>query len=140
VYRNDRENGRGGGVLLYVRDVFNSKQIVWPEDIQLECVGVDVSLSSSMSFTIICVYRKPSAKLDFYEKFEKLLKYCTLNKETIIIGDFNVNWNDKKARKHLKVTTDRHNFKQLIQQPTRITSRSETLIDLLFVNRPERIA
>lgn len=55
VYRNDRDHGRGGVVLLYVRDVFNSKQIVWPEDIQLEGVGVDVSLSSSMSFTIICV-------------------------------------------------------------------------------------
>jgi len=40
VYRNDRDQDRGRGVLLYLRDVFNSK---WPEDIQLEVVGVDFS-------------------------------------------------------------------------------------------------
>ncbi len=41
--------------------------------------------------------------------------------------------------KKLKNITDYFNLTQLIEQPTRITNRSETKIDLLFTNRPERI-
>jgi len=56
------------------------------------------------------------------------------------MGDFNVNWSDKCGRKKLKNITDYFNLTQLIEQPTRITNRSETKIDLLFTNRPERIS
>lgn len=98
----------GGVEVLYcVKSALKCRQINWPEEIQLECVGVEISLSPTMSFVVICLYRKPSATIEFYEKL-KLLNYCDSNKEIIIIGDFNVNWNDKKARKNLK--------------PTRITS------------------
>jgi len=56
------------------------------------------------------------------------------------MADFNVNWSDKCGRKKLKNTTDYFNLTQLIEQPTRINNRSETKIDLLFTNRPERIS
>ena len=54
------------------------------------------------------------------------------------MGDLNVNWSDKSGRKNLNIT-DYFNLTQLIEQPTRITNRSETKIDLLFTNRPEII-
>ena len=55
------------------------------------------------------------------------------------MGHVNVNWSDQGGRKKLKNITDYFNITQLIEQPTRITNRSETKTDLLFTNKPERI-
>ncbi len=92
-----------------------------------------------MAFSLICLYRKPSAKLEFYDQLKNLLHSLDFNKEVILMGDFNINWSDKGGRKKLKNITDYFNLTQLIEQPTRITNRSETKIDVLFKNRPERI-
>ncbi len=131
--------GGGGGVVLYVKSTIKYKQIEWHRETDIECVGVNISLSAEMAFSLICLYRKPSAKLEFYDQLKNLLHSLDFNKEVILMGDFNINWSDKGGRKKLKNITDYFNFTQLIEQPTRITNRSETKIDLLFTNRPERI-
>lgn len=101
---------------------------------------MEITLSNEMSFTLICLYRPPSANADFLTQFKRMLNHCDKNKEIILIGDFNINWDDKKGRKNLKVIMDKHNLEQQIEQPTRITKSSQTRIDLLFTNKPERIA
>lgn len=68
-----------------------------------------------------------------------MLKSCDQNNKIIIIGDFNINWDDKHGRKNLKRSTDYFNLEQLIEKPTRITNNSQTRIDLLFSNKPNRI-
>ncbi len=62
VFRRDRLQGKGGGVLLYVK---NTKQIIWPSEITIECVDINMTLSAEMSFAVLCPYRQPSAKVDF---------------------------------------------------------------------------
>lgn len=52
VYRRDRGKGKGGGVLIYVRESINSHQIDIPVQ-TLECVGVTITLSAQMSFIYI---------------------------------------------------------------------------------------
>lgn len=91
-----------------------------------------------MSFILIVIYHPPSSNNDFYEKFQNILKECNFKKEVIIMGDFNVNWEDRSIRKNLKQITDGLDLYQLIKGPTRIT-QSRTQIDLVFSNRPERI-
>jgi len=44
----------------------------------------------------------------------------------------------KSSKLQLKSTMEKFKFKQPIDRPTRITRKSETLIDLVFTNRPER--
>ncbi len=139
VFRKDRGQGKGGGVLLYVKNTLNCSQIELPTDNTLECVGVNISLSDKMSFIVLCMYRKPSANADFYDQLKALLKMLNPKKEIILVGDLNVNWDNKKERKNLKLITDTFNLAQLIEQPTRITNNSKTKIDLLFTNKPERI-
>lgn len=92
-----------------------------------------------MSFTVIGIYRPLSAKAVFYEKLDALIKGCDTNKEIILLGDFNINWNDEVQRKKLKITTGHYDFRQIIEGPTRLTRSPETCIDLAFTNRPERI-
>lgn len=121
---------------MYVKSTLKCKQIEWRSEFGLECVGVNISLSVEMSFILICMYRKPSAKLDFYDQLKQLLNHCNLK-----ISNFhaNINWNERKERKHLKQIFDYFNVTQLIEQPTRITPHSKTRIYLLFTNKSERI-
>lgn len=57
----------------------------------------------------------------------------------MILGDFNINWSSKSDRKKLKDITGKHNLSQMVKGPTRIARCSNTQIDLIFCNRPERI-
>ncbi len=52
-----------------------------------------------MSFVLIVIYRPPSSNISFYENLKQLLKQCDFNKEVIIMGDFNINWDDKNRQK-----------------------------------------
>lgn len=92
-----------------------------------------------MSFIIVVIYRPPSAHNSFYDNFEKMLKECNLDKEVIIMGDFNINWEAKTCRKKVKQITDRFDLSQVVRGPTRKTNSTKTQIDLIFTNRPERM-
>ena len=59
------------------------------------------------------------------------------NKETIIIGDVNSNYLDKKCDKRFKNILSLNAFIQLIDSPTRTTTHSETLIDKILSNKPD---
>ena len=67
------------------------------------------------------------------------------NKEVILIGDFNCDWS-RLINNKANVQTNKlaelavtFQFEQLINEPTRITSTTKTLIDLAFTNKPELI-
>ena len=138
VFRKDRQDGRkGGGVLLFMKSTLTvtAMELATP----LECVGVEVRLSPEMSFNVINVYRPPDANQEFYLHFEELLK-AVADKESIILGDFNVDWKSKNKRKKLKFILNKVGFKQLIDCPTRITEKSQTIIDLVIANHPLRIS
>ncbi len=87
----------------------------------------------------MCVYRPPSANYIFFKQLTEILKECNHNKEIILMGDFNLNWEDKLKRKKLKTIADKYLLNQLIKGPTRITKSSKTQLDLIFTNKPERI-
>ncbi|XP_032364024.1 uncharacterized protein LOC116677977, partial [Etheostoma spectabile] len=139
TFRKDRDQEKGGGVLIYVKNNLKSSLIKWPSNITLECVGVNISLSREKSLTAICIYRPPKAKVDFYEQLDSLLTSCDREKEILLFGDFNVDWDEETKRKNLKRITDSFKLTQMIEQPTRITHRKPTRIDLVFTNKPERI-
>lgn len=64
LFRHDRASGRGGGVLIYIKDDLQCTQMDMQEN-SLECVGVKMTLSSQMSFFVINLYRPPNTK-DFF--------------------------------------------------------------------------
>ena len=53
--------------------------------------------------------------------------------EMIILGDFNKTWLDKSSGKDKKF-----NLTQIIKEPTRITPKSQSLLDWILVTHPER--
>lgn len=61
-----------------------------------------MTLAPQMTLTIIVIYRPPSANISFYDKLKGMLCQCDFRKEVIVMGNFNINWEDKTSRKKLK--------------------------------------
>ncbi len=139
IFRRDRTDAKGSGVMIYVRDTIHCKEIQWQNPNNLECVGLNVILLPQMSYILIVIYRPPSSNISFYDKFKKLLCQCDFRKYIIVMGDLNINWEDKSSRKKIKLITDGFNLVQMVKGPTRIIHRISTQIDLIFSNRAERI-
>ena len=86
-------------------------------------------------------YRPPNATIEFFEKLDSNIELATSdNKSCIILGDFNCNYmnsqSDSNACK-LDNCTKLYGFSQLINSPTRVTSNTSSIIDLIFVSDPE---
>ena len=64
------------------------------------------------------------------------------NLEFFLLGDMNADMastnNDNNVRQLTNIA-DIYGLRQLISEPTRITDKSATLIDLIFTNCPERV-
>lgn len=90
---------------------------------KFECVGVEITLSNERSFVLTCLYRHPFAKMEFYDQLKPMLNSLGPNKQIIILGDFNVNWDENKAEKNLERTTENYKLQQLIEQSTRLTNK-----------------
>ena len=76
---------------------------------------------------------------NFSEVFEEqLTNVVKTNKEIIILGDFNIDYN-KTDNRNFKSLLNISGLKQVITEPTRTTNTSSNLIDLIITNRPENI-
>lgn len=139
-----RKNHMGGGVCIFIKKC-------------IECFErLDIKSLSSETIVEVCAIEVPKANLlivnlywpngnqtkketeDFYTRLEKLLKLLYIKdckKDIIIGGDFNVNFlsndNTKKTLSDLMLV---YNFRQMVKEPTRVTSHSATCIDVIFTN------
>ncbi|XP_069974804.1 uncharacterized protein [Penaeus vannamei] len=67
-----------------------------------------------------------------------LTNICLRNKTVVIMGDFSDNLLNSKNK--MSRLIQNMNLTQIIDKPTRITSNSETLLDLIITNKPELIS
>lgn len=91
--------------MIYIKEHIRCKQIEWSCDNELECIGLNVTLSPQMSFTLIGMYRPPSTKSVFFYQFNNMLRECHFRTSFILkkMGDFDINYEDKSRRKILKL-------------------------------------
>ena len=140
IIHTDRQNKRGGGVLLYVSKTLNFKKLdkysVQLDDV-MESVTIEIDIANSKNIILSCVYRSPGSKLEqFIDYIEQFLKSVKSNKTIYLCGDFNVD-----LLKQTHVYTDlfletlySYGMLPIITKPTRITSTTATLIDNIFTN------
>ncbi len=85
---------------------------------------------------IDCVYRHPKGLAPAFDYIQEVFKVvCLRGKNVFILGDFNddmlIKWNTiSKIIRDNKLT-------QIIDKPTRTTSHSATILDLIITNKPE---
>ena len=83
------------------------------------------------------VYRPPNAKSDWFDAFEKMIdKVYMLDMGFYILellGDFNINWMGQIPAQWQHII-DSVNLEQHVSEPTRVTSKTSTLIDHIYTN------
>lgn len=132
--RKDRNGSRGGGVAFYVKDHINFKVISL--DIQnsneIENLWIEINIGR-FRLVLGVVYRVPSSNIDqSISTFDELLSHIVpINENIIMLGDVNINLFNLHNR--LSICTESYGFKQIINEATRITDHTATLLDPIFV-------
>lgn len=136
-----QSNSKSGGIVLYIKP-----SIIWKEIKQkklsdiydLSIISINCKLERYKEILLMIIYRHVNTnendfRNELCEEIEALQsKYK--NKPIIIMGDINIDIT-KKTYKNMKYLNDIESkgFKQIIQNPTRITEKSSTLIDHVFL-------
>ena len=136
VYRCDK--GRGGGACIYVKDnlAVNIIDINLDKPTGIEDLWLTVQCRKLPSVIIGCFYRHPKSATETFAYLSDVLSLmCLKNKPFFVLGDFNDDYlvdscKCKKIVKSLKLS-------QLITEPTRVTTQSATLLDLIITNKPD---
>jgi len=137
VYRLDRCS-RGGGVAIYVSISLVSELIIPSVDpLYSECIFVKVVFHLNKCIIIGSIYRPPSAPVESCNCLISTINSVFGKNELILLGDFNKNWLDTSCNKE-KNMFNNLNLTQLITEPTRITSRTQSLLDWILVSHPNR--
>ena len=145
IVRKDRSRN-GGGVCIYLRSSINYKIRDDLVPSELEAVCVEIIKPHSKPFVVTTVYRPPSALSEFFDHFEKLIKGIdNENKEMYILGDLNCDL--LRPDKDYNIPTNKikslyelYQLSQLIDEATRVTMTTTSLIDHMVTNTPEKIS
>ena len=152
IIRLDRHQRMGGGVAFFTANSVVVKRRLDLELAAVEFLWIEFRIKH---FDILCgvCYRPPdndSVSLDnFFEYFQLVLgKICQLPKQYFIVmlGDFNAHYDvanpsgNSEVGGKLYSFLESNNLAQLITEPTRVTSNSSTILDLVITNCLERFS
>ena len=144
IIRRDRPiNGRfGGGVCFYIRSNINYSIRKDLDNEFLEILSIEFRKPNSKPFVVTSWYRPPNSPQQRFSHLDTLLgKLDSENVELFLMGDMNCDLlsKDNVYAKALLNVTGIYGLKQLINEPTRITPLTSTLIDLIFTNQPDNV-
>ena len=139
-FRRDRDENRGGGILIYVRECINCVRRKDLESSELEHIWVEIKQPNSKSFLLCVLYRNPDARVCWKEIFENNVEEAQFDdKEVLLIGDFNRDLkNDQIHREWINFTSSL-GLTQMINTPTREFNNSQTIIDHMYSDNPQNI-
>ena len=144
IIRKDRNNRKGGGILIYIKDNIPVQQRHDLNVTLLESIWIELTFPKSHSFLLNFVYRPPDSTHDWISEYENQFKNAITcsSQEYHIMGDFNINFfADKKSCSNSRWYSFimSNGLSQLVTQPTRISKTSSTIIDHLYSSRPDRV-
>ena len=141
LHQMDRTEKSGGGKLVYVNNLLQTKRREELEAEDLEILWlVACPYKSSRSLFIGGVYRPPSFRVADDKRLGKNIgNVQLLNKETILLGDINIDFLcTMKFQKHPFIKTMQNlNVSQLAMEITRPLSK--TCLDHIWSSHPERL-
>ena len=140
IKRLDRQNKTGGGVCVFIKEIYKVKQLSKLSSISsggFHQLWLSIQINKYKSFIVCTAYRPPDCPLDCFDQelSESFISALTLGKDIFILGDLNCNVldiSDGNARALMDFCST-FNLTQVIKQPTRRTDLSETLIDVIIV-------
>ena len=144
LVRKDR-SPKGGGIAFYLRDSLNfiPRQDLPTHNLELICI--EIRPQRCRPFIIISWYRPPNSHVSCFEMLENVLSFLDKEgKEIILLGDTNCNFSPEAFEKdsnskNLLSIYNLFNFKQIINEPTRESMMSRTMIDHIATNLQRNI-
>lgn len=144
IIRKDRITATwGGGVCIYIKNNLNFSTItVSNNSPAIEQLWIKLMFNNT-KLIFGAVYRRHEYPYtEFLNSLEDSISLVTpISQEIVCVGDFNIdllNLTDSITIKLLSVL-DVMGYKQIIEEPTRITKTSSKLIDLILVNTDKNI-
>ena len=144
MFRLDRTmDKRGGGIAIYVNDrLFEYSCVIGKycsSNADIEQLWISIKEPDCRNKIIGLVYRPPAGNVetclsDVRANLDDI--HDSENAEITVMGDLNVNYKNRNSShfKLLKEIERDFGLKQLINDPTRVTPKSSTLIDLILTD------
>ena len=139
----DRTMSCRGGVGVYINSEYPAKVIKLPIDlVQPEMIFVEVTVGV-VKMAVGVIYKSPLIPYSVFAAIHENIAFVSAKYEhCVILGDFNID--------HLKIDSaplkffntylvEPFAFNQVINEPTRITKTSSTLIDLILTGNLENV-
>lgn len=144
LFRLDRQtnglngkNKNGGGLCVYVKDTLVATAVTEHSisNRDLESIHVKVNGFKQKTIDLFVIYRPPSGTAqNAIESLHDMMSNVVRCGETVLVGDFNLDTskpNDVKVKK-LHSMTNSFSLVSHIKDPTRITHKTSTTIDLMY--------
>ena len=143
IFRCDRTNKIGGGVLLLVRNIVPCTTFNLPNFQEIDCVAVTLLLKPT-PLVICCVYSPPPNCVASLAELNLLFQSVTNTNAAIIVGDFNfpdIVWSafpttNISGSDDFLAAVASNSLYQFVDQPTHT---SGNVLDLLFANEQNLI-
>jgi exonuclease III len=136
LHRRDRLQNKYGGVAAYVSHKLCAERRKDLESEHLESLWLEIKQVSAKSVLLGFIYRPPNSAVEWYQLFEQeSTKVIAENKHVVLLGDFNIDMFSENGSRWSDLF-ESFGMSQLINEPTRVTSKSSTLIDHILVTNP----
>ena len=148
LYRKDRKQKRGGGVLIAIKEDLQTTRL---DSLECDCETIWLKvLTRTQKPVYISVFYRPDFKdTKALEIFQESLKKAAqnLNAHIIVAGDFNlphINWNEMKIKEKANYVKSHADFletledttmQQMVLEPTRLSNT----LDLVLTNTPDLV-
>lgn len=145
LYRLDRLHKKGGGVCAYIRKeikVTSLKELSQTSETYFQQLWINLQINKSKSLLLCVSYRPPDCPLACFENSFKpnYMQALLFGKPIVILGDLNCNLlKETREQKALSDVSIELNLTQIITMPTRITTTSQSLIDVILTSSPSLI-
>ena len=137
--RADTSNGRGGGIVVYVKSSIICHEIETPSEI-IQVAAVQTKMTDH-GLNIYVVYRSPNSSVENNIQINDFIRSVPAN--SIIVGDFNypnVDWELMCSNGNATDFVDAINEHFLTQHVTFPTHDGGNTLDLVISNIPSRVS
>ena len=147
LFRLDRYYKRGGGVCVcaYVRETLKvtvPREVSHTSDKGFQQLCLRLQHKKLKSLLLCVVYRPPDCGITCLDNdlTSSLVEALFYDKDIFIIGDLNCDLlSEKPESKALNNFCTMFNLSQMISKPTRVTSDSSSLLDVILTTNPHQV-
>ena len=134
VIRLDRHDRGGGGCAVYIRNTLHYTKLDFLETPEIEALWLKIRSQNNLFILCVC-YRPPGTPNIFWETFQEQIdaaKQIGVN-YILITGDLNADPNSENGP-YLQQLADQNHFRIHVNEPTRITLNTATILDQFVSN------